>query len=90
MAHAWRRRWDGSWVCFTYSRILTFLNVLQIQVEWSWSRKLLFQLLIFVFVGEQVGQVDPEGDQAGQEPQQWYGLAGDLLETVGTMSKSAV
>ena len=66
-------------VCFTSSRILTFLNALQIQVEWSWSRKFMFQLLIFVFVGEQVGQVDPEGDQAEQGPQQWYGLAGNLL-----------
>ena len=32
---------------------------------------------IFVCLGEQVDQVAPEGDQAGQVPHQWHGRAGD-------------
>ena len=73
-------------VCFTSSRILTFLNALQIQVEWSWSRKFMFQLLIFVFVGEQVGQKvtkpnrDPSSGMALQEISFWLNLERALLK----------
>ena len=34
---------------------------------------------MYAFVGEPMDKGDPDGDLAGQGPQQWHGLAGDLL-----------